>query len=126
MLNRFSVGLASEVEGQGIAVNTLTPQAAILTPALETALEKGFIHKDLFEPLETMVEAGLALCTASPDALHARIGYSLDLLLELGRPVRSLDGSTLVEGWQPADLPERLRLQRESLVEGKGGGYGLD
>jgi NAD(P)-dependent dehydrogenase (short-subunit alcohol dehydrogenase family) len=126
MLNRFSVGLASEVEGQGIAVNTLTPQAAILTPALEPALEKGFIHKDLFEPLETMVEAGLALCTASPDDLHARIGYSLDLLLEIGRPVRSLDGRTLIDGWQPADLPERLRLQRESLVEGKGGGYGLD
>jgi len=126
MLNRFSVGLASEVEGQGIAVNTLTPQAAILTPALEPALEKGFIHKDLFEPLETMVEAGLALCTAHPDTLQARIAYSLDLLIELQRPVRSLDGQSLVEGWQPADLPERLRLQRESLVEGKGGGYGLD
>ncbi len=126
MLNRFSVGLASEVEGQGIGVNTLTPQAAILTPALEPALEKGAIHKDLFEPLETMVEAALALCAASPDLLHARIGYSLDLLLELDRPVRSLDGRTLLEGWQPADLPERLRRQRESLVEGKGGGYGLD
>lgn len=57
MLNRMTVGVASEVEGQGIAVSALTPQAAILTPPLEIAREQGMIHPDLFEPLETMVEA---------------------------------------------------------------------
>jgi len=128
MLNRLTVGVASEVEGQGIRVNALTPQAAILTPALRPALEQGLIKQALFEPLETMVEAALALCTtaATPDGLHARIAYSLDLLLELERPVRDLSGRALVEGWQPADLPGRLRGQREAVAGGSGGGYGLD
>ena len=126
MLNRVTVGVAAEVEGQGIAVNALTPQAAILTPPLEVAREKGLIHPDLFEPLETMVEASMALCTSGPDALHARIGYSLDLLVELDRPVYTLDGETLLEGWQPADLPEKLRRQRAAVEADAGGGYGLD
>ena len=126
MLNRITVGVAAEAEGQGIAVNALTPNAAILTPPLEVAREKGLIHPDLFEPLETMVEAAMAGCTLGPNALHARIGYSLDLLLELGRPVYSLDGRSLVEGWQPEDLPERLRLQQATMHADQGGGYGLD
>ena len=126
MLNRVTVGVAAEVEGQGIAVNALTPQAAILTPQLEPAREQGLIHEDLFEPLETMVEAAMALCTADPARLHARIGYSLDLLLELERPVYGLDGLGLMEGWQPADLPARLKAQRETVQSSQGGGYGLD
>ena len=126
MLNRVTVGAAAEVEGQGIAVNALTPQAAILTPKLEVAREQGMIHEDLFEPLETMVEAAMAFCTEGPEKLHARIGYSLDLLAELGRPVYGLDGRTLVEGWQPADLPARLAAQRRTHQAQQGGGYGLD
>jgi NAD(P)-dependent dehydrogenase (short-subunit alcohol dehydrogenase family) len=126
MLNRMTVGVASEVEGQGIAVNALTPQAAILTPALQPALDGGHIHSDLFEPLETMIEAAMVLCTASPDELHARIGYSLELLIELGRPVYDLRGEALLEGWQPADLPARLAAQRAALSGGSAGGYGLD
>ena len=126
MLNRLTVGVAAEVEGQGIAVNALTPQAAILTPLLAPALEQGLINEKLFEPLETMVEAAVALCTVDPKELHARIAYSLDQLLELERPVRDLHGKQLVDGWQPVDLPERLREQREAVEAGQGGGYGLD
>ncbi len=126
MLNRLTVGVASEVEGQGIAVNALTPQAAILTPALEPARDSGLIHADLFEPLATMVEAAVALCTSSPDELHARIAYSLDLLIELGRPVYDLHGRELMEGWQPADLPGRLELQRSAHDGTTTGRYGLD
>lgn len=125
MLNRLTVGVASEVEGQGIAVNALTPQAAILTPALSPAREGGLIHPDLFEPLDTMVEAAVALCTAAPEALHARIAYSLDLLIELDRPVYDLHGRDLVAGWQPADLPGRLAAQRAALVGEDSGTYGL-
>jgi NAD(P)-dependent dehydrogenase (short-subunit alcohol dehydrogenase family) len=126
MLNRVTVGVASEVEGQGIAVNALTPQAAILTPALVPAQESGMIHPDLFEPLDTMVEAALALCTEPPEALHGRIAYSLDLLLELQRPVRGLHGESLTAGWQPADLPARLEAQRAAVSQGDGGAYGLE
>lgn len=125
MLNRMTVGVASEVEGQGIAVNALTPQAAILTRALTVAREKGLIHPDFFEPLDTMVEAALALCTASPERLHARIAYSLGLLVELGRPVYDLHGEVLTQGWQPADLPARLEAQRAAHASQDAGGYGL-
>jgi NAD(P)-dependent dehydrogenase (short-subunit alcohol dehydrogenase family) len=101
-LNRLTVSVAAETYGQGIAVNALTPQAAIATPAL---LAGGWIDPALYEPLETMAEATLALCSCDPNALTGRIAYSLQLLAELDRPVRDLRGEELVEGWQPADLP---------------------
>ena len=113
-LNRLTVTVASECEGQGIAVNALTPQAAIATPALVAG---GWIDDAMYEPLDTMAEAALALCTADPDVLTGRIAYSLQLLVELGRPVRSLDGSTLVDGWQPADLPAVIARQEAKLAE---------
>ena len=125
MLNRLTVGIASEVEGQGIAVNALTPQAAILTRTLESARENGLIHPDLFEPLDTMVEAALALCTADPNSLHARIAYSLDLLIETGRSVYDLRGEERLTGWQPEDLPGRLEAQRRAVSGREAGGYGL-
>lgn len=107
-LNRLTVSVASECEGQGIAVNALTPQAAIATPNLVAA---GWIDDVMYEPLETMAEACLALCSGDPAVLTGRIAYSLQLLVELDRPVRTLDGTELVEGWQPADL--RAVIERE-------------
>ena len=101
-------------------------QCMLVHRALEPAHASGAIHADLFEPLDTMVEAAVALCTASPDQLHARIAYSLDLLLELQRPVYDLSGREPVAGWQPGDLPGRLAAQRNVLDVGQGGGYGLD
>ena len=47
-LNRLTVAAASECEGLGVAVNALTPQAAIATPSLVAA---GWIHEEMFEPL---------------------------------------------------------------------------
>ncbi len=98
-LNRLTVSVASETHGQGICVNALTPQAAIATPQL---VEAGWVDQAYMEPLETMAEAALALVTGS---ITGRIAYSLQLLVELDRPVRDLAGRALVEGWQPADLP---------------------
>lgn len=112
-LNRMTVGIASECEGQGIAVNTLSPQAAIATPALVAG---GWIDEVFFEPLETMAEAALALCTAEPTVLTGRVAYSLQLLLELERPVLDLSGVAPVEGWQPADLPAVLQRQEAALA----------
>jgi hypothetical protein len=40
--------------------------------------------------------------------LTGRITCSLELLAELDRPVRDLRGEHLVDGWQPADLAERI------------------
>jgi len=113
-LNRLTVAAASECHGQSIAVNALTPQAAIATPALVKA---GWIKGSMFEPLETMAEAALALCSGDPNVLTGRIAFSLQLLLELGRPVRGLDGGDLVEGWQPEDLPAVIAGQEQNLAE---------
>ena len=71
----------------------------------------------MFEPLDTMAEAALALCTGDPDRLTGRIDYSLQLLVELQRPVRDLHGEALVEGWQPADLPPRIDTMAANLAD---------
>jgi NAD(P)-dependent dehydrogenase (short-subunit alcohol dehydrogenase family) len=112
-LNRLTVTAASECEGQGIAVNGLTPQAAIATPQLVAA---GWIDDAMFEPLDTMAEAALALCSGDPGVLTGRIAYSLQLLRELRRPVRDLHGEKLVEGWQPDDLPPVIARQEANLA----------
>ena len=111
-LNRMTIGIASECEGQGIAVNALSPQAAIATPALVAG---GWIDEVFFEPLETMAEAALALCTGDPAVLTGRIAYSLQLLLELDRPVLDLHGELPVDGWQPADLRAVIDRQEAAL-----------
>jgi NAD(P)-dependent dehydrogenase (short-subunit alcohol dehydrogenase family) len=113
-LNRMTVTVASECEGQGISVNGLTPQAAIATPAL---VQGAWFDPLMFEPLETMAEAALALVTGDPNVLTGRIAYSLQLLVELGRPVRDLHGEALVEGWQPEDLPAVIARQEANLAE---------
>ncbi len=113
-LNRLTVAAASECEGQGISVNALAPQAAIATPALVAA---GWIDDVMFEPLDTMAEAALALCTGDPAVLTARIAYSLQLLLELRRPVLDLHGEALVGGWQPDDLPAKIAAEEANLLE---------
>jgi NAD(P)-dependent dehydrogenase (short-subunit alcohol dehydrogenase family) len=113
-LNRLTVSAASECEGQGIAVNALAPQAAIATPHLVAA---GWIDEVMFEPLDTMAEAALALTSSDPNTLTARIAYSLQLLVELKRPVLDLAGGELVEGWQPEDLPAIIARQEANLAE---------
>jgi len=112
-LNRLTVAAASECEGQGIAANTLTPQAAALTKRLASA-GSGFSFDDaMFEPLETMAEAALALVTGADTA---RLAFSLQLLLELRRPVRDLAGRDLVPGWQPDDLAAVIGRQLDALA----------
>jgi NAD(P)-dependent dehydrogenase (short-subunit alcohol dehydrogenase family) len=112
-LNRLTLSVASECEGQGISVNALTPQAAISTPAL--AQSGGWIDQVMFEPLETMAEAAVALITGDPHQLTGRVAFSLQLLLELQRPVYDLHGRELVDGWQPADLRAVIERQAGNL-----------
>lgn len=112
-LNRLTVAAASECLKDGIAVNGLTPQAAIATPSLVAA---GWIDETMYEPLETMAEAALALCSSVPDVLTGRIAFSLQLLLELRRPVRDLQGEQLLKDWQPDDLPAVIARQEAKLA----------
>jgi NAD(P)-dependent dehydrogenase (short-subunit alcohol dehydrogenase family) len=115
-LNRLTVTAAAEAEGQGIAVNALTPGASISTDSIvASGAMARMVGEDglewVFEPVDAMAEAALALCTGDPDVLTGRIAYSLQLLVELDRPVHDLRGDDLVEGFQPQDLPRRIRRQ---------------
>jgi NAD(P)-dependent dehydrogenase (short-subunit alcohol dehydrogenase family) len=112
-LDRLTVSVAAELFEDGIAVNAVAPQSAIATPHL---LAEGRLAADRFEPLETMAEAVLALSTCA-HTLSGRIVRSLQLLVELDRPVRDLEGDDLVEGWQPADLPRVIDRQEALLGE---------
>lgn len=94
-LNRFSTGLAAELYSDGIAVNALSPVAAVITPGLEAMGVSQFIEPSMIEPVEAMAEAALALCSGDPATLTGRVAYSLRLLEELGRPIRTLDGRSL-------------------------------
>lgn len=112
-LNRLTASVAAELFEHGVRVNALAPQSAIATPHL---LARGDLDADHFEPLETIAEAALALCTGAPD-VTARIVRSLELLVELDRPVRTLDGRGPLDGWQPEDLVPVIARQAARLAE---------
>jgi NAD(P)-dependent dehydrogenase (short-subunit alcohol dehydrogenase family) len=106
-LNRLTVAAAGENEGV-VAVNALTPQIAILTPVIAQGSQY-VTNTSIMEPVATMAEAALALCSGDPAVLTGRIAYSVQLLLELQRPTHDLTGTELVDGWQPADLVGHLK-----------------
>jgi NAD(P)-dependent dehydrogenase (short-subunit alcohol dehydrogenase family) len=105
MLNRWTMSLAIELFDSGVKVNTLAPQAAVATEGVRRSIERGVMRQEDAEPLDTMAEAGLALVS---EDLTQRIAYSLALLAELQRSVRDVRGTSLVEGWQPADIDARF------------------
>ena len=95
-LNRFTNGLGAELQPHGIAVNSVEPVAAVLTPgvkALGIDVEGVFV-----ESLEVMAEAVLALATCDPEQLAGRITQATPLLEELQRETRALDGKALRAG----------------------------
>jgi NAD(P)-dependent dehydrogenase (short-subunit alcohol dehydrogenase family) len=95
-LNRFTNGLAAELQPFGIAVNSIEPVAAVITPGVKAL---GIDTQGaVVEPVEAMAEATLALATCDPVKIAGRIAQATPLLEELGVPVRTLDGSALYEG----------------------------
>jgi len=93
-LDRFSTGLAAELEGSGVVVNSLAPVAAVITPGVEAL---GIVPEEFrrtAEPVETMAEAAVALCGSG--APTGRVAYSAELLKSLGREIRTLDGSSVL------------------------------
>ena len=82
-LERFTTGLASEVDEYGIVVNVLSPTGIVPTP--------GVIHHQLItagsnqdvEPESVMAAAALVLAHHDPP-LTGRIAYSQQLLWEVG------------------------------------------
>jgi len=97
-LNRLSEGLASEFYADSIVSNALAPVKAVLTEGVRTTLTADAIEAEgILEPVEAMAEAALVLCTSHRDGLNGGVHKSLTLLEQLGRPIRTLDGRTLLE-----------------------------
>jgi citronellol/citronellal dehydrogenase len=93
-LERYTTGLAGELYGEHIAVNSVAPVAAVRTPGSDELVSDVMAaNPGMVEPMEVMVEAILALCTCDPDAITGRITYSGPLLEELGIEPRNLDGT---------------------------------
>jgi NAD(P)-dependent dehydrogenase (short-subunit alcohol dehydrogenase family) len=123
LLDRWTVSLAAELFAQ-VAVNTIAPQAAAATEAL---LEFATLPEYLYEPLDTMAEGALALCTADPSTLTGQVTTSLQLLVDLGRPVYDVRGRALLADWQPEQLPDRIEKMRQHAAgEITAGPMGLD
>ncbi|MCH2170494.1 SDR family NAD(P)-dependent oxidoreductase [Myxococcota bacterium] len=112
-LERATISLAEELYPSGIAVNALAPQAGVRTAAAEQYYR---LPEESVEPVETMAAAALALCSGDPRGMTGRITRSLEFLVAMGAPVHLLDGKTLLEGWQPDDIPE-ARTKRSTAED---------
>lgn len=92
-LDRYSVALAHEVAAGGIYVNTMAPENIVLTPGAAYVRDIALRRPDMVEPVEMMAEAALALCTGS---MVGQVTYSRQLIHALGRPLKALDGKTVI------------------------------
>jgi citronellol/citronellal dehydrogenase len=97
-LNRLTEALASEYYADSIVANALAPVKAVLKEGVKATLTEDVIAEEgILEPVEAMAEAALALCTSDREGLNGAVHKSLPLLEQLGRPIRTLDGRTLLE-----------------------------
>jgi NAD(P)-dependent dehydrogenase (short-subunit alcohol dehydrogenase family) len=90
-LNRLTNGLAIELWGTGVRVNTVEPRAAVMSEGAE-AVAGDIITPEMVESMEAMVEGTLALCDCEAERTGG-VFVSLDLIEELGLQVMQLDGT---------------------------------
>lgn len=101
-LERYTEALAHEVAPDGIFVNALAPIAIVLTQSADYVRDIARRNPDMVEPVETMAEAALELCTGR----HVgQIAFSRELLHAVARPVRSLDAKSILGD---AELPANV------------------
>jgi len=87
-LNRFTQGLAAELQESNIAVNLVAPSTAISTPGADRYIPAGYPT----EPVEYLAETALALCHLPAAERTGLLAYSLHFPLHHGFPVYTLDG----------------------------------
>ena len=92
-LDRYTQGLAHELAEHEIFVNAMAPRDIVLTSGAEYVRDIARRNPDMLEPVEMMAEAALELCTGR----HVgRVVFSREILHEVARKVRSLDGTKIL------------------------------
>src|SRR6516164_7388637 len=93
-LNRITSGLAGDLYGTGIRVNAVGPRIAVMSEGFE-ALIGDQLPRELFESIEEIVEAVVALCDC-PAEVTGQIAESLSLIADWGLSVHGLNGAAQV------------------------------
>jgi citronellol/citronellal dehydrogenase len=78
-LDRFTTGLAAELYGSGVSVNSLGTSGLLLTPGVAVVSPHTPDNAPV-EPDRPMADAALLLCSAPAGTVTGRIAYSMDLL----------------------------------------------
>jgi citronellol/citronellal dehydrogenase len=90
-LNRVTNGLAAELYGTGIRVNTIEPRAAVLSEGA-AELVGSTLRAEQIESMEQMVEGVVALCDCE-EQITGENAVSLDVIEARALTVHRLDGT---------------------------------
>lgn len=96
-LHRFTQGVAAELVDDNIAVNCVGPSTAVRTPGAAQLIPESFPT----EPVEYLAETVLAMCHLPAAERTGLVAFSLHFPWSQRLPVRSLDGTTLLEPLEP-------------------------
>lgn len=88
-LHRFTEGVAAELEPDNIAVNSVGPSTAVMTPGAAALIPDTMET----EPVEYLVETVMAMCTEPASVRTGRIAFSMHYPYSQNVPVRNLDGT---------------------------------
>ncbi len=92
-LDRYTTGLAHELQEHGIFVNCMRPTAIVLTEGADFVRDIARANPNMLEPVEMMAEGALELCTGR----HVgRVIASREIVHYAARKVHSLDGKTVL------------------------------
>jgi citronellol/citronellal dehydrogenase len=78
-LDRLTTGLAAELCGSGVSVNSLGTSGLVMTPGVAVVSPHTPDNAPV-EPDSAMADAAVILCSGPPGTVTGRIAYSMDLL----------------------------------------------